>query len=382
MATLQDLEALNTDSIEALISQGIMQRISLGLPELTDFSPSAPQVVIGEAVAWGAALLLYYAMRQPEAVEEWVLRQLYGASESPATPATANVVLTFSTPAPPGGRTIPAGTLFTGGGFTWTSISAYTYPTGALGNEQSGGIYLYQIPLRCVSTGAKTNVATGIINAPQGTIAQLVSVTNPEPAAGGTDIESYADMRLRYLRAPLDTLLVSDYDYERYIQEYLGGGLVYLVTPRLPDGSSDPSWSPGYVKLAILYPDGTPLSNNPTLRSLLESKSPGGIVSFLAPTVSPVHVSATLNYDAAQTDATTLTNAATAALQAFLRPQGWKYWGQLPNKVWRSDLIATLQALPGVLGVTLTSPSNDVDLSLPYAVPRPGTLNITTVIGG
>jgi len=388
MATLKELqETVNATNVEETIAEEIVSRIAQGVPELTDFSPGAPHIVIAEAVAWGSALNLYYAQRIPEAIEEWILRSLFGASELPAQPAQANLVLTFSTPAPSGGRVIPAGTGFKStSNLSFVTTSDYTFPAGTYGNEMVNGSYLYQVPVVCVTAGAIGNVGAGAINATTQSIVDLVSVTNPEPAYGGVDAETYDQMRTRIFSQPADNVLVSQQDYENVVTQELGGGAVYVISPQLPDsaGTPDPNWQPGKVRLAIIYPDGTPLTASPTLEATLESKSPLAPVEFVAPTIVSVNIDLSVIFDPSIKDQVTIATDVEQAVRGYLDPVNWEYWGQIPNKVWRSEVIAVIQNISGVVSVSLNQPTTDVDLrplgwttDSPYAAPQVGTYNAT-----
>jgi len=383
MATLKELqEVINASGIEETIARGIMERIAAGIPELTDFSPGSPQVVIGEANAWGSAMSLFYAQRLPEAMEEWIIRGLYGATEKPAQPARASLLLTFSSAAPAGGRTLRAGLGFQSqSGLTFSLTEDYTYPEGAVGDEQSGGGYLYLVPVVCDTPGAAGNVGVGGITTPTSSVPDLLSATNPEPAYGGEDAETYQQLRTRIFRAPVDHLLISQPNYEQAVKDEIGGGQIYVISPQLPDGATaDPNWEAGKVRLAIVYPDGTPLSNSPTLKSSLESRSPLAPVEFVEPTIHDINVDVSVTFENTATDAATLDVQLKQAINKYLDPADWEYWGEIPNKVWRSELIAVLQGVYGVIGVTLNQPSSDVDLrpggwsvDSPYAAPRLGT---------
>lgn len=369
MPTLSELEALNTAELEQAVSQGIVQRMIAGLQsKLTDWSPSAPQVVIGEAVAWGTSLLLYYTLRIPEAVEEWVVRRLFGGSEKPAQAARAYLLLTFSEAAPVGGHTLRAGTAFRGGDVNWVLENNYTYPPGAFGSEQVAGEYLYLVPVRAQTAGKAGNVIAGIINQSVSTIPGLVSVTNPAPAGEGADLESYESMRDRIFATPLDGNLVEPQDFERFVRGYLGGGQVYTITP--PP-------TPGSTHLSVVYPDGSPLVSDTALKNAIEAKDPRGPVVFVAPNEVAINVTADLYFDPALTDAATIVADSINLLAQYARPQTWKLWGQSPNGVWRSSLTAELQKATGIKRVVLRNPSSDVVFPTPNSVPTLGIVSLT-----
>lgn len=382
---LTTLKNLNTEGIEADVARIILEKIAQRIPELTDYSPSSPHVVIAEAVAWASALSLYYSLRFPEVVEEYIVRELFGGQERPAIPAQVSVVMRFSTPAPSGGRTIPAGTRLTAGGVQWVLQADYVYPAGTYGNETSGGSYLYLVPLTCLTPGSRGNIPA---NTPWSgvtpTIPGLQEVFNPLPAIGGKDAETYEELRDRHLKAPVDNKLITPDDYRRFLTQYLGGGRVYVVTPKYPDWQTDdPNWAPGYVTIALILPDGRAFTGDPVLQGLLQIMSPMAIPRFIAPTITTVNVTAQLVSDRSRPSADLIADGR-KALTDLINPLTWPYWGRYPNILYVSQIVAALQSIPGVRGVTVSSPSSNLALGggtsgRPYAAPKLGTVSLTVV---
>lgn len=376
---LDTLLLANNAGLEEEISQGIVAKIADTMPELTDHSPGSPHVVMAEALAWGSALLLYYVAQQPQLFEDWLLTHLYQIQKRPATNATAGLVLTFSTAAPPGGRTVLAGTKFTGGGSTWTTLESFTYPESTIGNEtqltQAGTIYNAVLPVNCDLPGSVYNTAANTITQVTQVTPGLISVTNPLPATGGNDLETDAAVRARYFatRSEQD-LLVTHLDFERAASTFLGpNSRVQVVTP--PP-------TPGFVHLSALYPDGTPLVSHDAMQSELNRRSPMAPIRYVPPLIVDVTVSATVNYDPNATTAAVVQATATSLIRGYVHPTYWPKWGNSVNTLYVSDLIAKLQNLSGVLSVTLTSPAADVPLGQPNAVVRLAALTITPVAVG
>lgn len=376
MSLTDTLNQLNLLGLEEDLASGIVERIAAGLPELTDHSPGSPHVVIAEGVAWGTALLLYYAQQQPALMEEYLLRELYALTPRPATNAQALLWLTFSTPAPAGGRLLNAGTRFTGGGATWTLLDPYVYPEGSTGHETITGEGVerpaYLLPVACDLPGAAYNTAPGTITAVSQIIPTLVAVTNPQAAWGGADAESYAQLRARAFQSRSDEgLLVLPLDFERAASRFLGpGARVHVVTP--PP-------TPGYAHLSVLLPDGSPLVSHPALEAHLNSRAPLAPVRFVPPTLVPVDVSGTLRYDPAVTTEAQLLAEASTALRTLIDPLSWSGWGREVNTLDASALIAALRALSGVRSVTLTLPAADLPLGQPHAAPLLGTVALSAV---
>lgn len=371
---LDSLLLANNAGLEEEISQGIIRKIAQGMPELTDHSPGSPHVVMAEGLAWGSSLLLYYVAQQPQLFEEWMLRHLYHTVARPATNAQASLQLAFSTPAPTGGRTVTAGTRFKGGGSDWTVLESFTFPEGSYGNEthltEVGLVWNFLIPVACNSSGARYNTAANTISTVTQLTSGLVSVTNPAAAYGGKDEESYADMRQRYFNSRIEEdLLVTHIDFEAATSRFLGpNSRVYVVTP--PP-------TPGFVHISALYPDGTPLVAHNELQIHLNSRSPMAPVRYVPPAVIGVAVNVTLKYDPNAASPGALQTQANDLIQGFINPVFWPRWGSTENTLYRSELIARLQALSGVLSVTLVSPAADVLLGAPNA-----TLLLTTLSVG
>lgn len=376
MSLTDTLASLNTLGLEEEIATGIIERIAQALPELTDHSPGSPHVVIGEAVAWGTSLLLYYVAQQPALFEEHLLTSLYAARPHPPTNAQARLRLTFSTPAPAGGRLLNAGLRFSGGGATWTLLDSYLYPEGTTGAETvlTEGVSspAFLLPVACDQPGSKFNTAAGTITGVAQIVPGLVAVTNPDPAFGGADTETYPEMRDRYFQRRFDdNLLILPLDYERAAYRYLGvGARVHIVTP--PP-------TPGYVHLSVLLPDGTPLVAHAGLEAHLNTRSPHAPIRLMPPALTPVPVSGTLLYDPAVITAPDLLLAAETALRTLLNPLTWAGWGSEHNAVDVSSLIAVLRNLSGVRSVTLTMPGTDLSLGQPHAVPILGEVNLSAV---
>lgn len=373
---LDELFKNNQTGLEAEISAGIIERIARELPELNDHSPGSPHVVIAEGVAWGTSLLLYYLARQPELYENWILRYLYGATPLPPRQARAELVLSWSTPAGPGGRLVNAGTQFEGGGTTWTVLDTFVYPPDAMGNEvystDIGPQPLYRIPVVADAAGSRYNTAAGTITKVTEIMPGLISVSNPFPATGGEDEEPYEAMRARIFSKRLEEdLLVIPRDFEIAVAHYLGEMSRTMVIVPPP--------TPGYVHLSVLYPDGTPLVVNLGLEEELNRRSPMAPVRFVPPTVVDIPIVASLYFNPQSISPERLQALATQALATRLDPRFWGGWGSTPNVLYRSDIISLLQGLPGVVSVELAMPAQDVDLGSPNAVTRMATPVFTTV---
>jgi uncharacterized phage protein gp47/JayE len=172
-----------------------------------------------------------------------LLGALRGVWEKEAVKAQTKVVIN----AVPG-TVIPAGTIVVVPADA--NQPAIEFATLEKGNvDETGTISLL---VEAVATGTAGNVNAGTIVALRESIEGIQSVTNPEPATGGTDPEDDESFRERMLYSYQDPPLSgAKSDYERWALEVPGVGRVFV----------DPLWSgAGTVKVMILDASGAPAS--------------------------------------------------------------------------------------------------------------------------
>ena len=113
------------------------------------------------------------------------------------------------------------------------------------------------VAVRCTQTGTVGNVSANSIVLMSTPMQDIVSVTNPEPATGGTDEEIDDDFRQRVMefeRSGNISFVGCDADYKRWALEVDGVGAAIVV----------PEWDgPGTVKLIVMDSNGEPA--NPTI---------------------------------------------------------------------------------------------------------------------
>lgn len=116
-----------------------------------------------------------------------------------------------------------------------------------------------EVRVRCTQTGILGNVpANSIILMTPPIIRGVESITNHEPAIGGTDLESDDDYRLRIMERDRQNELShvgNDYDYRRWAQEVDGVGSVIVIPEWMGAGT-------GTVKLVIMDRNGMPANQS------------------------------------------------------------------------------------------------------------------------
>lgn len=205
-----------------------------------------------------------------------VLEQ-FGYSRKQATYAYGEVIVSGASDA-----VIRAGDLVAGGKEVYEILDTA---------ELIGGTA--SVRVRAQIPGSSGNAAAGTVNYFPVSISKITSVTNPEPISGGTDAETDAEYRERYmyfLDHPVTT--GNKYEYEQWAREVDGVGLAKCYP--LHNG-------PGTVKVVIataeMEPAGAELVENVT--AYIDEKRPiGADVKVTSAIKVDINVTATVNYDA------------------------------------------------------------------------------------
>lgn len=153
--------------------------------QLTDFTPASPLAAISEGQGFAQAELLYYLNALPEAVTIQWLRSL-GIQRRIGSRATVNITF-YRVPGYSRPVTIPSGTkVYANGGQVYTLLDQVrmtgSSATVAAQSERWGSVY---------------NVPSGSIGRIERNFMGLDTLTNNEPAAGGTDLETVDEMKFR-----------------------------------------------------------------------------------------------------------------------------------------------------------------------------------------
>ena len=180
---------------EAALVQAATQRVYEASGQtLNDFSASNPLAALLEGQAFAQGEFLFWANLLPQSILiEW-LGPFLGAMRRLGTPSVARLVLTV--PASNSVTNIPIGATFTSNAnltgaeeFTFVTDSAISIPAGettanvTVASQFVGSIY---------NAPANSITGVGAINVPG------LTATNPQPAQGGSDVETYQEVQERF----------------------------------------------------------------------------------------------------------------------------------------------------------------------------------------
>ena len=190
---------------------------------LTDISPGSPISALMEGHAFAQAELLYYLNQAPEAWTATFLAQVLGIQILSSQASSA--VLEFTREE----STINSSLLVSQG----TRISTLDGIVFATQNalEFAPGEQIKYVIAQSTTEGANTNVAADTITSPSQSLTGIAGVTNPSPAYGGVDGETYNDAKSRAFNQIRRRNPVSVADFEDLTEDILGTGTIIRVTP-------------------------------------------------------------------------------------------------------------------------------------------------------
>ncbi len=265
MARYSPLPSVNLDPRnEAEIVQQATQRVYQASGQtLNDFSAGNPLSALLEGQAFAQGEFLFWANQLPQSILiEW-LGPFLGAMRRLGTPSIARLELTI--PPVDTSTTIPAGTAFltdsnfTGGEqFTFILDEEVTIPAGetvvfaTASSQYVGSVY---------NAPANSITGTSAIN-----INGLTS-NNPQPASGGSDVETYQEVQERFFTLIRRRNPVSAEDWENFFIDFYGVGTRTSVQPNRPNQGTynyltDYLLPNGQVSFFVLGPDGVELNQS------------------------------------------------------------------------------------------------------------------------
>ncbi len=265
MARYSPLPSVNLDPRnEAEIVQQASQRVYQASGQtLNDFSAGNPLAALIEGQAFAQGEFLFWANQLPQSILiEW-LGPFLGAMRRLGTPSIARLELTI--PPVDTSTTIPAGTAFltdsnfTGGEqFTFILDEDVTIPAGetvafaTASSQYVGSVY---------NAPANSITGTSAIN-----INGLTS-NNPQPASGGSDVETYQEVQERFFTLIRRRNPVSAEDWENFFIDFYGVGTRTSVQPNRPNQGTynyltDYLLPNGQVSFFVLGPDGVELNQS------------------------------------------------------------------------------------------------------------------------
>lgn len=251
---------------------------------LNDFSAGNPLAALIEGQAFAQGEFLYWANQLPEKILiEWI-GPFLGAMRRLGTPAVAQIAITIN----PQNNSIfvPAGTSFTtnsqltgGQSYEFISYEDLTIPAG----ETKGTTSVYSSLV-----GSDYNVPANSITGSSGLGTTSLSITNPKPAVGGSNVETYSQVRERFFTLIRRRNLVSESDWQDFFTDLYGEGTLTSVQPNRSSQYSynyytDYTKANGQVSLFVLGPNGVELSPD-------QLKAAQNAINFLVPIENRAHV--------------------------------------------------------------------------------------------
>lgn len=241
--------------------------------QLNDFSAHSPVRALIEGQAFAGAELLYYLN---QALDAFAIRflQIVGVQRKLGSAAIVMVRFELSSSqfqsyAIPSGYTVYAG----------TSKISYTLTHNVV--IPPGFIYAEGLCL-CDQIGTIGNLPALAINQLSQPLTYLAKCWNPEPAVGGTDEETEADVYTRAFQALRRRGLISLSDYENELISVLGSGSVCKAIANL--GQDGITYRPNTVHLFALNPDYSILTDAQKLanQDYFAKKAPATVDVFIS----------------------------------------------------------------------------------------------------
>jgi hypothetical protein len=286
VARYSPLPSINIDPRnEAEIVQQASQRVYQASGQtLNDFSAGNPLAALLEGQAFAQGEFLFWANQLPQSILiEW-LGPFLGAMRRLGTPAIARLQLTV--PPVDNVTTIPAGTAFltdsnfTGGEqFTFILDEEVTIPAGeAVAYATASSQYV----------GSTFNAPANSITGTSAININGLTATNPQPASGGSDVETYQEVQERFFTLIRRRNPVSAEDWENFFIDFYGVGTRTSVQPNRPNQGTynyltDYLLPNGQVSFFVLGPDGIELN-----KSQLERGQ--NAINFLTPVENQSHL--------------------------------------------------------------------------------------------
>ncbi|NDC40619.1 MAG: hypothetical protein EBZ77_03570 [Chitinophagia bacterium] len=230
---------------------------------LNSFAASSPARALIEGQAFAGAELLYYLNQLPEAMALAYL-QIAGIQQILGTSAIATLTFTLTAPLTTA-YTIPIGyEVSTSGNLKFTTDTNLIISAGNISGT---------VTATAAAIGSTYNVGAYTITRLSQALAYLASVTNTEPASGGTDGETVDQTKSRAFAAIRRRGLISADDYEEETRSLLGPGSIAKAIGNL--AADKVSTRAGSVHVFCLNPDGQTLSTAQlgTIQAALQAKS-------------------------------------------------------------------------------------------------------------
>jgi hypothetical protein len=254
----------------------------------------------GQAFAQGE--FLFWANQLPQSILiEWI-GPFLGAMRRLGTPAIARLLVTV----PPSDTVtvIPAGTAFTTNA-NLTGGETFTFVTDQEASVAPGESSIF-ITVASQYVGSLYNAPANSITGTSAINVDGLTATNPQPAVGGSDVETYEEVQERFFTLIRRPNPVSAQDWQDFFTDFYGAGTLTTVQPNRPNQGTynyltDYLRPNGQVSFFVLGPNGTELTQTQLERgqNVVNYSVPVENQGHLYPfTLSQVQYDITLEIDA------------------------------------------------------------------------------------
>lgn len=288
---------------EAELVQSASQRVyEASNRTLNDFSAGNPLSVLIEGQAFAQGEFLFWANQLPQKILiEWI-GPFLGAMRRMGTPAAALLEISISprdvATVVPVGTTFSTNPQLTGGvSLAFITSSALTIPAGE---------FLGKVPVYSKFVGSFNNCPANSITVSTNSGSISYEVTNPQPAVGGSDIETFQEVQERFFNLIRRPNPVSSTDWQNFFIDLYGVGTLTSVQPNRSSSLSynydkDYIVPNGQVAFFVLGPNGVELTQE-------QLRVGQNVINFSVPienrghlfpiTLSPVQYNISLEVDA------------------------------------------------------------------------------------
>jgi hypothetical protein len=249
---------------EAELVQAASQRVYQASGQtLNDFSSGNPLAALLEGQAFAQGEFLFWANQLPQSILiEW-LGPFLGAMRRLGTPAVARLAITV----PPSDTVtvVPAGTAFTTDS-NLTAGESFTFVTDVEVSIPAGESLAYAT-VASQFVGAVYNSPANSITGTSAVNVDGITVTNPQPATGGSDVETYQEAQERFFTLIRRRNSVSSEDWQDFFTDFYGIGTQTSVQPNRPNQGTynylnDYLKPNGQVSFFVLGPGGVELNKS------------------------------------------------------------------------------------------------------------------------
>lgn len=288
---------------EAQIVQDASQRVyEASNQTLNDFSAGNPLAALIEGQAFAQGEFLFWANQLPDKILiEWI-GPFLGAMRRLGTPSVARVLFTIDPTSEPvlieAGTQLTTDSNLTGGeSFVFLLDADVLIPVGqtqAFGSVSSQYVgAIYNVPANSITSSAGGRIAG-------------LTVTNPQPATGGSDVETFDQVQERFFTLIRRKNPVSATDWQNFFIDLYGLGTICSVQPNRPaigsyNYTKDYLKANGQVSFFVLGPNGVELTDEQLIRgqNVVNFSVPLEIEGHLYPfTLSQVQYNLTVEVNA------------------------------------------------------------------------------------